>query len=72
MSIQNEAKDLAGVISRMHINTEMSLGIAPGFEGREDEVKKAVETELERLGERAVVEVNGHLSLRASTFSQPN
>ncbi|KGG90831.1 hypothetical protein P245_15305 [Comamonas thiooxydans] len=69
MSIQKEAAELSAVIGRMLFNTEMTLTIAPEFEGREADVKQAVEAELARFGNRALVELNGPLSLRASTFS---
>lgn len=71
MSIQKEADGLAKVILEMHANTEMTLVIAPEFEGHEADIKQAVEAVLAKRKSPAVVELNGRLNLYASTIPDP-
>lgn len=69
MGIKEEAIKLAAVIAGLKPKDEMTLVILPEFEKFQEEVRQAVEFELRSNGEQALVELNGHLSLRASTYN---
>ncbi len=69
MGIKEEAVNLAAVIAGLKPKDEMTLVILPQFENCQEDVRKAVEFELRSNGEQAHVELIGHLSLRASTYS---
>lgn len=71
MDIQKEVAKLVAAIVCLPVNDEMTLAISCEFEGHEADIKQAVEAELLRIGERVFVELNGPLSLYASTFHDP-